>query len=155
MAARPYRYLRIDELDRLFSESRDNESCLRAILTELGYRTTARAIDLKQRVEKHLKSARSTFANSTSPVRPQSPPTAKPAQSDLYQSRAAPTAGLARSPKVLPIQDDPHPPIDEQRPQPEPIVAAPGETPAVRPEAAKPELSPSHAPIPAVRTAAG
>jgi hypothetical protein len=43
MAARPYRYLRIDELDRLFSESRDNESCLRAILTELDHRTAARA----------------------------------------------------------------------------------------------------------------
>src|SRR6267154_2152111 len=93
MAARPYSNLRIEELDRLFTESRYNESRLHAILSELDHRTTARAIDLKRRLEKHLKTALPVSTNSASSIRPQSPPTPKPAQLDLHQSRAASTTG--------------------------------------------------------------
>src|SRR5580704_17844361 len=109
MAARPYSNLRIEELDRLFTESRDNESRLHAIQGELDHRTTARAIDLKRRLERHLKTAPPASTNSASSIRPQSPPTTKPVQLDLHQSGAMPTAGIVRSPKVLPIQNPPPP----------------------------------------------
>lgn len=55
MASRPYRSLRIDQLEQLFAKAGENESHLHAILGELNHRSTVRALDLKQRLEKHLK----------------------------------------------------------------------------------------------------
>jgi hypothetical protein len=64
MIERPYLHMRVDELDRLFSESPLDEARVHAILSELGYRTTDRALDLKRRLESHLKTAPSASLNS-------------------------------------------------------------------------------------------
>jgi very-short-patch-repair endonuclease/transcription elongation GreA/GreB family factor len=162
MAARPYRNLRIDELDRLFTKSQDDEACLRVILGELKHRiilgelnrrTTAQAIDLRKRLEKHLKIALPPAISSASAVRPQPPDTTKPAQLDLLQSGAAAaasaTAAAVRGSKAPAIQQrTPPPPLPRQRPEPERRAASPDRMPraaaaaAAHPEAGKAELSP-------------
>jgi very-short-patch-repair endonuclease len=137
MAARPYRHLRIDELDRLFAEPRTNESCLRAILGELNHRSTGRAVDLKRRLEKHLKTVFATSYNEPASVQPQSP-------MDFGRSEAVPVAAAMREPKVLPFQA-PAPPLQQERANPESRITLPDEasTGTAHPEADKPELSPS------------
>lgn len=143
MAARPYRHLRIDELDRLFAELRTNELCLRAILGELGHRSTARAVALKRRLDEHLKTVFAASPNEPASVRPQSPPATRPVQKDFGRSEAAPVAAALREPKVLPIQA-PAPPFQQQRVNPELRMTPPDEPSTVaRPQADKPELSPS------------
>ena len=119
-------------------------SCLRAILGELNHRSTARAVDLKRRLEKHLKTVFAASPNEPSSVRPQPPPTTRPVQKDLGRSEAAPAAPTMREPKVLPIQA-PTPPLHQQRVDPETRITPPDEASprTARPEAAKPELSPS------------
>jgi len=144
MVARPYRQLRIDELDRLFAESRANESCLRAILGELNHRSTARAVDLKRRLEKHLKTLFAASPNEPASARPQPPPIARPAQMDLGESEVAPLDAAMSEPKVLSIQAV-APPLHQHAAEPESRITPPDDEPAhaLRSEADKPELSPS------------
>ena len=144
MAARPYRHLRIDVLERLFDKSRANKSCLRAILGELHNRSTARAVDMKRRLEKHLKTVFAASSNEPASVRPQPSPTTRPVQKDFGRSEAAPAAPTLREPKVLPIQA-PAPPLHQQRVDPETRITPPDEASprTAPPEADKPELSTS------------
>ena len=58
MVVRPYQHMRVDELERLFADAPQNVERLHAILTELGFRSTSRALDLKRRLEHHLKVGR-------------------------------------------------------------------------------------------------
>src|SRR5205085_3201610 len=118
MTARPYGQLRIDQLDRLFTESRENESCLRAILAELTHRSTTRAVDLKRRLEKHLKTVLPASPNETSSVRPQPPSSTRPVQAVPPWNEAAHVAAAVREPKVLPIEA-PAPPLHQPRREPE------------------------------------
>jgi hypothetical protein len=92
MTARPYRQLRVEELDRLFAAAPQDAARLHAILGELEYRSTVRALDLKRRLEDHLKSGQGASLNTsgTAPTQPQ--PTAQPApvaQSDTSPGSAA------------------------------------------------------------------
>ena len=144
MADRPYRHLRIDELDRLFVDSRVNESHLRAILGELNHRSTARAIDLKRRLEKHLKAVFAASPNEHASTRPQPPPSVNPQILDLSRSEAAPLAAAMRESKVLPIQPT-APPLHQQPAEAETRIISRDESPAgVAPQGAEtPELSKS------------
>ena len=144
MAARPYRNLRIDELDRLFAESRTNESCLRAILSELNHRSTARAVALKRRLDEHLKTVVAASPNEPASVRPQPSPTTRPVQKGFGRNEAAPVGPTTREPKVLPIEA-PAPPLHQRRVEPETRITPPDEASpaAARLEADKAELSPS------------
>ena len=51
MAVRAYRRLKVDEIDQLLKDSNPDDALLRAVLEELGYRTTAKAQELMRRVE--------------------------------------------------------------------------------------------------------
>ena len=55
MDARPFQKMRVDELDHLFAEAPHDVDRLRAILAELGFRSTNRALELKRRLEEHLR----------------------------------------------------------------------------------------------------
>src|SRR5216684_2810034 len=73
MAARPYQHMRVDELDRLFTEAPQNAARLEAILSELGFRSTSRALDLKRRLEDHLKAGLTTLPKQATAAAPKQP----------------------------------------------------------------------------------
>lgn len=137
MAGRPYRHLRIDQLDQLFAESRENESRIRTILSELDHRSTARAIDLRERLEKHLKTAPRVSTNGSATARPQQSGESEPVPTILPRQEAV------RQPMVLPIQvpapqlDKPHVDSGQRVIQPDADLSN-----AARPDKPKPELSP-------------
>lgn len=51
MGDRPYRRMKVDELDQLFSSAPNDKAVARAILQELGHRSTTKALELKRRIE--------------------------------------------------------------------------------------------------------
>ncbi|MPZ36181.1 MAG: AAA family ATPase [Rhodospirillales bacterium] len=55
MAARAYRQLKIDEIEQLLKRSTPDQAMLQAVFEELGCRSTAKARELKRRVEALLK----------------------------------------------------------------------------------------------------
>src|SRR6266852_3330812 len=101
MAARPYQHMRVDELDRLFTDAPLNAARLDAILTELGFRSTSRALDLKRRLEDHLKVGPKA-SHQKAAVAPEQPSPAmqpmrrQPAYSDEANSESAGGTGDAR-----------------------------------------------------------
>jgi very-short-patch-repair endonuclease len=143
MASRPYRSLRIDQLEQLFAKAGENESYLHAILGELNHRSTVRALDLKQRLEKHLKTVLPTSADGPASIRPQ------PQSSESLGGRALPAnvaeqTAATRQAKVPPTQT-PAAPLHEPRAESEPRKISPDEARTEAPPAAapKPDLSPS------------
>ena len=69
---RPFRRLRIDELERLVAATPSDEKQKREILQELVHRTTWRALTLKRRLEGSIKPAQTLTAAATpAPQRPQ------------------------------------------------------------------------------------
>jgi hypothetical protein len=91
MAARPYRNMRVDELDRLFAEAPQNAARLHAILTELGFRSTSRALDLKRRLQTHLANGQLSHSSEQATVVPKEQP--RPARTPPQRDNEAGAAG--------------------------------------------------------------
>ena len=143
MASRPYRNLRIDQLEQLFAETGENEPHLYRILGELNYRSTARAIDLKRRLEKHLKNVFPASPNEPASARPQSPSSERSGKAAPLRSEAVHPAAANRA-KVLPAQA-PAALLQEPRAEPEPRMISTDEASRDVPpaEAGRPALSPA------------
>ena len=143
MASRPYRNLRIDQLEQLFAETGENEPHLYRILGELNYRSTARAIDLKRRLEKHLKNVFPASPNEPAWARPQSPSSERSGKAAPLRSEAVHPAAANRA-KVLPAQA-PAALLQEPRAEPEPRMISTDEASRDVPpaEAGRPPLSPA------------
>lgn len=143
MASRPYRSLRINQLEQLFAKAGENESHLHAILGELNHRSTVRALDLKRRVEKHLKTVLPVSPNGPASARSQPQSSESLGGGALPRNEAGQTAAT-RQAKVPPTQTSAAP-LHEPRAEPEPQKISPDEarTEATPAAAAKPDLSPS------------
>jgi hypothetical protein len=143
MASRPYRNLRIDQLEQLFAETGENEPHLYRILGELNYRSTARAIDLKRRLEKHLKNVFPASPNEPAWARPQSPSSERSGKAAPLRSEAVHPAAANRA-KVLPAQA-PAALLQEPRAEPEPRMISTDEASRDVPpaEAGRPALAPA------------
>jgi len=59
--------MKVDELDRIFSSAPHNKVLARAVLEELAFRSTSKALDLKQRIENHFKSGSVLIGLATEP----------------------------------------------------------------------------------------
>lgn len=128
MTERPYLHMKVDELDQLFSESRLDETRVRALLNELGYRTTARALDLKGRLENHLKTAPAASFKSAAGAPPQpssaiTPPQETPAQKNETQSGRAERASSSEPMKP---NFRPEPVPADTRPEKDPMNKSSG-----------------------------
>ena len=66
MGARPYRQMKVHELDQLFVSAPHDEARVRVILEELGFRSTTKALNLKRRIENHLKKPGTPGSNQSS-----------------------------------------------------------------------------------------
>jgi len=139
MGKRPYRRMKVDELDRLFSSALHDETLARAILGELGFRSTSKALDLKQRIEAHLKNGRPAAEPAKSP-RAQSPSPAPPqlAQPSPVPKKSAPPSHAEKAAAPAEVRDTA-----------EAKVAAPAadrkESPSRPSAAVKPALTPAQA----------
>jgi very-short-patch-repair endonuclease len=146
MTARPYRQLKVDDIDRLVSHNESDEVLLRAVLDELSFRSTSKAAVSKRRVEALLKHA------PISPPKPSlnspSPPSStREASAAAPPSLATETRPSAQDPKEarnnLPQE---RPPTAKSSPSPD-IEAVEDVQPAIQPsrpaaELPKRELSP-------------
>jgi hypothetical protein len=104
MAARPYRQLKVDEIDQLLKQSRQDEALLRAVLDELNYRSTSKALALKRRVEGVLK------GKPVAEARPEVvPPTPTP-----DTQRPTPSGPIVTAPSSSRAEATPEPPATDK-----------------------------------------
>ena len=94
MAIRAYRRLKVDEIDQLLEQSKPDEALLRAVFEELGYRTTAKAQELKRRVEVLLNGKAASVGKQTAGLQPHQ---SKDAQSTRPLLKATTYASTPRS----------------------------------------------------------
>ena len=134
MAARPYRNMRVDELDRLFAEAPQNAARLHAILTELGFRSTSRALNLKRRLQTHLANGQLSHSSEQATDAPKEQP--RPARKPPQRDDEAGAAGEMDAQEAGPNRQEFH----AERP----MDATPmNHQPATAPGSPKPELSPA------------
>jgi len=147
MTERPYRQLKVDDIDRLISQNKLDEALLRVVLNELNHRNTSKAADLKRRVETLLKPAPTSTSKPMADKPPQPPSSTRQDSSEAAQIRAPatrsdveqPTGPSTDSPKDFPRPSASPPPsnmgaVENVRP------AAPPSRPVT--ESPKRELSP-------------
>jgi len=140
MGERPYRQLKVDELDRLFSSAPHNEVLVRAVLEELAFRSTSKALDLKRRIENHRKTggvlelANQPGTQASRPKTPNAAPTSLlPETGVLGQSDASEETTAKVEPKDLDT-DEAEPPSQSENhisaPPHQAVSAKPALTPA-------------------------
>jgi hypothetical protein len=134
MAARPYRNMRVDELDRLFAEAPQNAARLHAILTELGLRSTSRALDLKRRLQTHLANGPLSQSSEQATVVPKEQP--RPARTPPRRDDEAGAAGEMDAQEAEPNRQQ----FRAERPM---DATSMSQQPATAPGSPKPELSPA------------
>lgn len=106
MAARPYLNKSIAELEAAFERSQKDGAVLGRLLHELGFRTTQRALALKQQIEAASNTRTSVRADTAPKARPEFASTATQASPKHDRDRSAP-----RQPAPRPVRDGPKPPV--------------------------------------------
>lgn len=110
MGERPYRQMKVDELDQLFSSAPHDKVRTQAILEELGLRSTSKAFDLKQRLESHLKKIETSATAQSANMQPPLPLSPRPAPKVLSPENMASSwkseSNQATAPVDRPIADN-------------------------------------------------
>ena len=119
MTARPYRQMGADELDQLFAGAPHNAERLHAILCELEYRSTAKALDLKRRLKDRLKLGPVAAPDKDATTRQQALSVAQAVRMTPAEKGAPLAPEDHAEERVRPLE----PGEARARPQPEPMVS--------------------------------
>lgn len=145
MGARRYSHLKVDELQQIFASAPHDGVRVRSILEELGFRSTAKALDLKRHIENHLKKPAAPASNHTESFaqrpRAQEAPTIQETPSregaEAYSKDGpAHAASPVDAPAAKPDSETGAADIDSERPSVSPTRPAVAPRPPLSPEQA-------------------